>query len=65
MTKRHQASRRKSYGRRQHELRQRSDRHALPALLDAARDEPSAASPADGFAFLDPRVGRIHFALGD
>ena len=34
MAKRHQASRRKAYGRRQHELRERFDRSAF-------RDDPS------------------------
>jgi hypothetical protein len=65
VSKRHQASRRKSYGRRQHELRQRADRHAVPELLELTWDEPPGGSPADGFSFLDPRAGRIRFALGD
>ena len=65
MSKRHQASRRKSFSRRQHELRQRGDRHAVPELLDMAWEERQAGGPADGFAFLDPRAGRIRFALGD
>jgi len=38
MRKRHQASRRKSYGRRQHELRERSGRRLDPELLDTRID---------------------------
>jgi hypothetical protein len=65
MSKRHQSSRRKTYGRRQHEVRERHDRgpHAEAPELEMA-DRGSAAQ-ADPFAFLDPRMPRIRFALGD
>ncbi len=54
MSKRHQASRRKSYGRRQHELHERIDR--------TRRREPTSIEVFDTDAFddcaLDPR--RVH-----
>jgi hypothetical protein len=63
VSKRHHTSRRKTYGRRQHELRERPDRRATPELTDAAWDEPATDSPAGTFAFLDPGASRIRFAL--
>lgn len=65
MSKRHQSSRRKSYGRRQHEVRERNDR---PNHHDAAAfelDERGTAAPSDPLTFLDPRSPRYRFALGD
>lgn len=44
MSKRHQASRRRSYGRRQHELHERDDR--VPDGLTWL-DEPELAAPVD------------------
>jgi hypothetical protein len=65
MSKRHQSSRRKSYGRRQHEVRERSDRtqHHDAAALEL--DEWGTAAPSDPLNFLDPRSPRYRFALGD
>ena len=65
MSKRHQSSRRKSYGRRQHELRERSDRQHLPERVEFAWDDSTQSSAIDPFAFLDPRTPRLRFALGD
>jgi len=65
VSKRHQNSRRKSYGRRQHELRERADRRATPEPLDLDGGRPSAASAIDPLAFLEPRTPRLHFAVGD
>ena len=65
MSKRHQSNRRKSYGRRQHELYERRQRdHARPIR---GRRSTTSAPPAiaDRFAFLDPRTPRLHYALGD
>lgn len=65
MSKRHQSSRRKSYGRRQHEVRERHDR---PTHHDASAfelDEWGTAAPSDPLAFLDPRAPRYRFLLGD
>ena len=64
MSKRHQNSRRKAYGRRQHELRERADRRHLPETSDL--DEGStSASAIDPLVYLDPRTPRLHFAIGD
>ena len=63
MSKRHHTSRRKTYGRRQHELRERPDRRITPEISDAAWEEAGTGSPAGTFAFLDPGASRIRFAL--
>ena len=65
MSKRHQSSRRKTYGRRQHEVRERHDRSHHVDAVDFERDEWGSAAPADPFAFLDPRAPRFRFASGD
>lgn len=65
MSKRHQSSRRKAYGRRQHELRERQDRAPQHHALDVDIDDWGSAAPADPFAFLDPRSPRFRFSLGD
>lgn len=65
MSKRHQSSRRKSYGRRQHELRERADRRNRPEAIDVDGGRPTAAAAIDPLAFLDPRTQRLHFAVGD
>jgi hypothetical protein len=62
VSKRNQSSRRKAYGRRQHELRERTDRYVMPELLDASWLE-SPQPAADGSWFLDARRSRV--ALGD
>ncbi len=65
MSKRHQSSRRRSYGRRQHELRERTERHHDAAGLEAVAG--SNDSERDGFSFLDfdLRSRRLSFAVGD
>ena len=65
MSKRHQSSRRKSYGRRQHEVRERHDRTSHHEPGEFELDDWSAAAPSDPLAFLDPRAPRYRFALGD
>jgi hypothetical protein len=65
VSKRHQSSRRKSYGRRQHELRERHDRRHLPESMEFGYEDPGAAAQADPLAFLDPRTPRLRFAIGD
>jgi hypothetical protein len=58
MSKRHQSSRRKAYGRRQHEVRERHERaHHAEAW--------GSGAPADPLAFLDPRAPRLRFMTGD
>jgi hypothetical protein len=65
MSKRHQSSRRKTYGRRQHEVRERHDRsqHSESIVLDLG--DWGSSAQTDPLAFLDPRAPRIRFALGD
>jgi hypothetical protein len=65
MGKRHQSSRRKTYGRRQHEVRERHDRGQHGEAFDFDLGDWSSAPSVDPFAFLDPRAPRIRFALGD
>jgi hypothetical protein len=64
VSKRHQHSRRKSYGRRQHELRERADRGDLAGGSELSTDDRAEASPVE-LAFLDRRAGRLRFAMGD
>jgi hypothetical protein len=64
VSKRHQSSRRKSYGRRQHELRERAERHQLPEAVDVD-GEHGASSSIDPLAFLEPRTARLYFAGRD
>jgi hypothetical protein len=65
MSKRHQASRRKTYGRRQHEVRERHERGQHGETFDIDFRDWGSAAQVDPFAFLDPRAPRIRFALGD
>ncbi len=65
MSKRHQSSRRKSYGRRQHEVRERVDRATHHDASGFDLDEWGAAGPSDPLTFLDPRAPRFRFAAGD
>ena len=63
MSKRHQSNRRKSYGRRQHELHERSQRDQQPDASGHALDD--VATGADRLSFLDSRSSRLRYALGD
>jgi hypothetical protein len=65
MSKSHHSRRRKAYGRRQHEVRERHERaqHAEASAIDL--EEWGSAAPADPLAFLDPRSPRFRFAPGD
>jgi hypothetical protein len=63
MSKRHQSSRRRSYGRRQHELRERIERHE-PVSIDELRTE-RAGEPRDRFRFLDLEPRRMSFVVSD
>lgn len=65
MSKRHQSSRRRSYGRRQHELHERESRRHNPLVEDMDLDGFGVSSQADPFAFLDPRAPRLRFAIGE
>ena len=65
MSKRHTSSRRKTYGRRQHEVRERQDRGTQAEGFDFELGDWGPAGQADPLGFLDPRSPRIRFALGD
>ena len=65
MSKRHQASRRRSYGRRQHELRERVEKTHPRDLAEF--DLRRAEDESDGFPFFDLDLGarRLGYATGD
>jgi hypothetical protein len=69
MGKRHQTSRRRAYGRRQHELRERFDRNGIrdgqPIRVDVFQTEAydDASEPFGAFEFAG--ATGIRFALGD
>lgn len=63
MSKRHQSNRRKNYGRRQHELHERSQRDQQPGEAEHTLDE--VATGADRLSFMDSRSSRLRYALGD
>ena len=65
MTKRHQSNRRKTYGRRQHEVRERHDRDQPGQVYEFESGDLGATAQADPLAFLDLRAPRVRFALGD
>ena len=65
MSKRHQSNRRKSYGRRQHEVDERRGRDLAPNDAEMVLEDVGPASIADRFAFLDPRTPRLHYGMGD
>ena len=51
MSKRHQASRRKSYGRRQHEVHERHLRHRDHELVDARIDTFGMSGQLEPYGF--------------
>ncbi len=65
MSKRHHANRRKTYGRRQHELHERQQRDHQPDEAELGLDDVAPGGMADRLAFLDPRTPRLRYALGD
>jgi hypothetical protein len=65
MSKRHHSSRRKAYGRRQHEMRERHDRTQHAEVSSGEREDWGSAAPSDPLAFLDPSSPRFRFAIGD
>ena len=65
MSKRHQSSRRKTYGRRQHEVRERHERGQHGESFEFELGDFGSAVQADPLSFMDPRSPRIRFALGD
>lgn len=65
MSKRHQNSRRRAYGRRQHELHERHDRRRDHARTDFEWAGPIDGAQADPLAFMDPRSPRLRFGFAD
>jgi hypothetical protein len=65
VSKRHQSSRRKTYGRRQHEIAERRQREHQPDPFQLGLDDLAPGGMTDRFAFLDPRTPRLRYALGD
>jgi hypothetical protein len=65
MSKRHQSSRRRSYGRRQHELRERTERGQLVRDDELGPEGLEAEQDAFSFRDFDPGARRLSFAVGD
>jgi hypothetical protein len=66
VSKRHQSSRRRSYGRRQHEVHEREGgRRHNPVSEELDLEGLGISSQADPLAFLDPRAPRLRFAIGE
>jgi len=65
VSKRHQSSRRRAYGKRQHELHERQSRRHQPIEDELDLDGYGVSSQADPLAFLDPRAPRLRWAIGE
>jgi hypothetical protein len=65
VSKRHQNSRRRAYGRRRHEVHERHDRRVDRGRPEANWAEAADASQADPLSFLDPRTPRLRFGFAD
>ena len=64
MSKRHQSSRRKAYGRRQHELRERVGRGYLPEPIELTFLGDAAPSE-EPISLYDGRSQRLRYAVGE
>jgi hypothetical protein len=64
MSKRHHVQRRKAYGRRRHELRERESRRAL-SQFRGWDDVNADSTSVDAFVIPHGRGGRIRFAAGE
>jgi hypothetical protein len=66
MSKRHHVHRRKAYGRRQHEVRERgAHRHVAGPATMGWDDGGAELMAPDALGFIEPRGGRLRFALGE
>jgi len=65
VSKRHQSSRRRAYGRRQHELHERHDRRRDHGRVELEWADAGDAAQADPLAFMDPRSPRLRFGFAD
>jgi hypothetical protein len=62
MSRRHQSHRRKAYGRRQHEVRERHDRASHSEAFGPEVEPWGSPSGTEPFPFTDPRQPRLHYA---
>ena len=65
MSKRHQSTRRRTYGKRQHELHERSDHRADRGRVDGDWAAQGDGLEIDPLAFLDPRALRVRYGFSD
>jgi hypothetical protein len=65
VSKRHQANRRKSYGRRRHELQERAQRAHEARAHEPGLEAASRTGVPDRFSFLDPHRRRLGYVTGD
>jgi hypothetical protein len=65
VSKRHQSHRRRAYGRRQHELHERTERRRDHGRIEFEWSDPNEAPQADPLTFFDPRSPRLRFGFSD
>jgi hypothetical protein len=65
VSKRHNASRRRTYGRRLHEVHERHDRRADRDRAETDATSMFDAAPMDPRTFFDGRVPRSRFGFAD
>jgi hypothetical protein len=65
MSKHHQSHRRRSYGRRQHELHERSAESRNPPQVDLDTAAPDDRGQSSSRFKLDPASQRMSFSVGD
>ena len=65
MSKRHQASRRRHYGRRLHEVHERHDRRADRDRVELDSSAPTEDLQLDPLGFFDLRGQRLRFGFVD
>jgi hypothetical protein len=65
VSKRHTNSRRRNYGRRQHELHERLERRRDHGRIEYEWSDPTDAPQADPLSFFDPRAPRMRLGYSD
>jgi hypothetical protein len=65
VSKRHQSTRRRTYGRRQHEVHERNDRRIDRGRIGAHWTDQLDSVEIDPLAFLDPHAVRVRFGYSD
>jgi len=61
----HKATRRRTYGRRQHEVHERNDRRLDRGRIDGDWADQLDSVEIDPLAFLDPRALRARYGFPD